>query len=104
MTLTNGVSFSLVAGSVCAVVCSNAITYTTNSPTLNINSTGAKALYPAPVTSTSWSRTRWFYNHSNYIGLYKCDSAVRFISVYTGSYYIAVGSGDAPEGYYDYGD
>ena len=86
ITLTNGVSFSLVAGACCIVVFNNA-TYTNAaqyaSVTLNINSTGAKKFSKYEVHSNGKSYMSYdgpavielsrsgivTYNGNTYVGL-----------------------------------
>ena len=96
-------SFTLVAGAVCAVYFNNAITYSTSSPTLNINSTGAKSLYPTRGSS-NW--TTQSYSNSG-ITFYARDTASKLLVYYNGSVYVAVGSSFALGGsgsYSDYSD
>ena len=79
--MANGVSFSLVAGATCAVYFNN--TFADGStPTLNINSTGAKSLKPISRDRTIWwTDTKYSTNH-----VY-----LSFV-VYTGSIYYATDS------------
>ena len=80
-TLTNGVDFALVAGSTCAVYFTN--TFKDNStPTLNINSTGAKSLKPISRDRTNWHTDTWYSTNHVYLS---------FV-VYTGSIYYAIDS------------
>ena len=87
--LTNGVSFSLVAGACCVVAFSNNVGYDPSSVTLNINSTGAKKF-------TGW----WRYSQDaggqyQYLSFYGLP-----IVCYNGTAYIHCG----PWWYGDYQD
>ena len=77
--VTNGVSFSLVAGACVAVYFSNGLSGT---PTLNVNSTGAKNLRPI-----SKDRTYWEDNT-----LYSTTHVWASLIFYTGSMYYACDS------------
>ena len=93
-TITNGVSFSLVAGACCLVVLSNAwnTAYSNfNSSTMNINSTGAKNLQYV----SSKSRYYTYPDNSEFVN---CRN---LFCIYTGSKYHVVAVGIT---YYDYMD
>ena len=75
-TMTNGVSFSLVAGAVCGINFSKTVQ---GSGTLNINSTGAKN-----YDTYAWSITGSFAS-----GTYVTESYCKYIlAIYTGSNYM----------------
>lgn len=88
-TETNGVSFSLVAGACCGVKFSN--TVKGGSPTLNINSTGAKSLNSA----WTWSVVTNLGGGSMQQLTYMNHTLV----VYNGSMYLACGQ-QSPTTYY----
>ena len=90
---TNGVSFSLVAGAVCAVKFTNIIKAA--APTLNINSTGAKSLQSA------WT----WYTAANLGGgtMEQLTYMNHTLAVYNGSVYLACGQ-QSPTTYYSDSD
>lgn len=79
--MTNGVSFTLVAGAICAVYFNNTFA-NSSTPTLNINSTGAKSLRPI-----SRDRTKWLTDIN-----YSTNHVYLSFVVYTGSMYYATDS------------
>ena len=93
--ITNGVSFSLVAGACCAVRFSGSLVKAgadSISITLNINSTGAKSV-DTVAFNKHMAETTGNYNYNNAI-------ATSPVVVYTGSSYIIGGTGT----YRDYAD
>ena len=112
--MTNGVSFSLVAGSGCIVYFSNMIgpgNITSNdpsrnpsfSPTLNINSLGAKSMVNNRNT-TAWS-TAISIMTSSYYRIVVQDGGTTLYCIYDGSRYLTVGaSGGKASSYSDYSD
>lgn len=100
LTLTNGVSFSLVAGAIIFVKFTNSINSgTTNhyaTVTLNINSLGAKTFGP-------WSgSTNW--GTANYGPGFSTNSNQHYPIIYSGSDYRIVHRGIYEVVYGDYGD
>lgn len=88
--MTNGVSFSLVAGACCAVAFSNELEYnwtsnSTKASTLNINSTGAKSL-ARYYTSQGGESEQLYPAKGAYLFVYT-GSAYQFISVQLRNYY-----------------
>ena len=84
ITLTNGVSFSLVAGAICMVYFANAIskTYIDNNGTtrtLNIASTGAKEIHARYSSSNG--------HHEQAINSSWALANSTLLCVYSGSYY-----------------
>ena len=101
LTVTNGVSFSLVAGA-CCVVHINNTTYTKahTNITLNINSTGAKGVQLQTEAYGSQYQTPSggsIITLTQYYAVSKCQ-----LFIYNGSVYIAPRSTFAA--YPDYGD
>ena len=95
-TVTNGVSFSLVAGAVCAVKFSNSLGKDYDNGvqvTLNISSTGAKG-----VGLKNWSNSNLYHGKSP--NQYHTVSAGTVIMIYDGSIY----RHGLPGGYVDYTD
>lgn len=112
-TITNGVSFSLVAGACCYIVFSKAITpkNSTLKWTVNINSTGAK--YYRAKSHVYESNFAWEYRSDNtyqvYTEAFKSDASVvkpttsNELFIYDGSYYVSCG-GYTKASYSDYSD
>ena len=90
ITLTNGVSFSLVEGACCFVLFTNALANTDHTDrylTLNINSTGAKNLAYYKDGSNHWTN----YDHST-SAAYRMSAENYSFFVYTGSFYAYTGT------------
>lgn len=97
-TITNGVSFELVAGTICIITFTNKCNYITASATLNINSTGAKPLRPE---TDIWNR----YETSSYSNDKRMGGAAtkQGLVMYSGSKYITTSTFEHTT-YMDYSD
>ena len=100
--LTNGVSFELVAGACCLVTFNNHIVgHITSSPTLNINSTGAKTLRSAGTHEYSSYNTTWWGFAAAAAYAHYPAMAFHVLAAYDGSAYRC---NTAYEVYGDYSD
>lgn len=92
-------NFVLEVGASCVVKFSNFIESQT--PTLNINSTGAKNMISGR-NSTSWGR--YTFETGAYDGNYEYDHTIALLCTYNGSSYTTVGCALGKTGYYSYND
>ena len=92
-------SFTLEVGASVVVRFSNINTAAT--PTLNVNSTGAKNMISGR-NSTSWGRVTFETDSHN--GVYEYDATGTLLCTYTGSQYACVGCALGHIGSYSYSD
>ena len=92
-------SFALEVGASCVVKFSNFIVSQT--PTLNINSTGAKNMISGR-NSTSWGQ--FTFPTDTYNGVYEYDHTTALLCTYNGSNYTTVGCALGNMGSYSYSD